>query len=153
MHYQDMSPYSYLIAEGRTLALVRNVGWLSEEHPFPTGDIDASALPLIANLCQNPSAAVHQTRGFHDCPFCNQEIEIYDKGVRTLLGSAEIWVANSEGCFFAAPDLILHYITVHRYVPPAEFIEAVRWTWDNQWYDGNRVREKLVRETQNLPPR
>ncbi len=41
------------------------------------------------------------------------------------LGSAEIWVIANDGKIFACPDLILHYIVDHNYLPPEEFIEAV----------------------------
>lgn len=42
-----------------------------------------------------------------------------------MLGSAEIWVPGREGCIYAAPTLIVHYVEAHEYLPPPEFIEAV----------------------------
>jgi hypothetical protein len=43
-----------------------------------------------------------------------------------LLGSAEIRVFSESGAIYAAPDLIYHYMVVHRYKPPDQFISALR---------------------------
>jgi hypothetical protein len=42
-----------------------------------------------------------------------------------LLGSAEIRVFADSGAIYAAPDLIYHYMAVHRYKPPDQFITAL----------------------------
>jgi len=44
------------------------------------------------------------------------------------LGSAEIRVVGQDGTVYAAPDLIYHYVVVHDYRPPEEFIQAVMET-------------------------
>ena len=43
-----------------------------------------------------------------------------------LLGSAEIRVFADGGAIYAAPDLIYHYMVVHRYKPPDQFISSLR---------------------------
>jgi hypothetical protein len=40
------------------------------------------------------------------------------------LGSAEIRVFHDDQAF-AAPDLIFHYVTAHRYAPPPVFVAGV----------------------------
>jgi hypothetical protein len=47
-------------------------------------------------------------------------------GKTLMLGSAEIQVAGKGDRIYVAPDLIYHYIAVHQYLPPAEFLDAVR---------------------------
>jgi len=42
-----------------------------------------------------------------------------------LLGGAEIWIPDSSQGYFAAPDLIIHYIEEHQYLPPREFLSAL----------------------------
>jgi hypothetical protein len=42
------------------------------------------------------------------------------------LGNGEIIVKGEDGRRYAAPTLILHYIEAHHYLPPEEFIQAVR---------------------------
>jgi hypothetical protein len=41
------------------------------------------------------------------------------------LGSGEFRITSSNGATFVAPDLIVHYIADHAYLPPQEFLEAV----------------------------
>lgn len=43
----------------------------------------------------------------------------------SILGSAEIRVGLPGGRWYAAPNLVYHYVTAHNYRPPDEFIEAV----------------------------
>jgi hypothetical protein len=59
---------------------------------------------------------VNVTCGIHLCPFCDP--------IKAPAGSAEIRVINGSQAY-AAPALIHHYVTVHRYRPPVEFIAAV----------------------------
>ncbi|WP_249375347.1 hypothetical protein [Streptomyces sp. I05A-00742] len=42
-----------------------------------------------------------------------------------LLGTAELRVVSADGTWFIAPDLVLHYVTDHGYLPPDDFVEAV----------------------------
>jgi hypothetical protein len=49
-----------------------------------------------------------------------------DTGERTSLGQAEIYVFGEEGRVYVAPTLIFHYVTVHHYKPPIEFVQALK---------------------------
>src|SRR5262249_15003835 len=42
------------------------------------------------------------------------------------LGSAEILVFGKGGKIYAAPNMIYHYVTVHHYKPPDEFLQALK---------------------------
>ncbi len=42
------------------------------------------------------------------------------------LGSAEIRVFGNGGKIYAAPNLIYHYVTVHGYKTPDEFVSALK---------------------------
>jgi hypothetical protein len=53
--------------------------------------------------------------------------ELIDRKTVTL-GDAEIRVPG-EGKAYACPTLIYHYIVKHGYLPPDEFLEAVRQTF------------------------
>ena len=44
---------------------------------------------------------------------------------QNLLGSAELRLVGRDGAVYAAPDLVLHYVEHHNYLPPHEFVEAV----------------------------
>ena len=68
-------------------------------------------------------------RGFHLCELCdaNEPVRLIStSGDELLLGSAELWFPSlGGGPVYVAPDLIAHYVRVHGYAPPDEFIATV----------------------------
>lgn len=119
MYFPDLSSYSYLLPW--PLGSVLNVGWLDEQHPYRTGQVDLVVTEKLRWLAQEHS--VRRTRGRHQCPFCAQDGQ--EPIVKRPLGMAEVWVPRAGG-FFAAPELVIHYIQAHGYCPPDEFLNAVR---------------------------
>jgi hypothetical protein len=69
-----------------------------------------------------------RTGGYHICnlPDCDHKL-----GLRLMhglrLGSWLIWVRHPREpkTLLCAPDLVLHYVLEHHYLPPRDFIEAV----------------------------
>lgn len=124
-YFADLSDYSYLRGEPSML----NVGWLGGEHDFPLGDVDPSTLRKLLILADEPA---NMMRGWHACEFCDAEPPVVvDAPVpegRIWLGSGEIHVRGSTGDVYAAPTLVVHYIAVHRYLPPTAFLDAVMST-------------------------
>ena len=47
-------------------------------------------------------------------------------GERIDLGFAEILVFGDDGRIYAAPNMLFHYVTVHHYKPPNQFLEALK---------------------------
>jgi hypothetical protein len=41
------------------------------------------------------------------------------------MGNGEIRVTGRNGNIYVAPVLVLHYVVVHGYAPPPEFVDAV----------------------------
>jgi hypothetical protein len=119
--YPDLTPYTYFQPPLRDdepwpgLPLV-NIGWLDAEHPYPTGAVPDGLLPRLEELAE---ARVAQTRGYHFCEFCPRGPD------RELIPreSAEFRV-KGDGVVYAVPQLALHYISAHNYLPPAEFCAA-----------------------------
>lgn len=103
----------------------RKVGWLGAEHPFPTTAPTQELLDLLWLFC---SISVVETRGIHLCEFCPVEKVSWERrgDQRWLLGMAEMRVFSQKGQIYAAPNLIYHYVAVHHYRPPDEFIRALR---------------------------
>lgn len=64
----------------------------------------------------------NQMRGVHHCEFCSTERPVILGGpardTQVWLGSAEIRAQGADGTLYAAPNLVIHYITEHRYCPP-----------------------------------
>ncbi|MEV5440137.1 hypothetical protein AB0K80_29640 [Streptomyces sp. NPDC052682] len=120
-YYPDLSPYSYDESSREML----NVGWLSPEHDYTRGVVDERVVEALKILC---AAYENQMRGIHHCEFCDADRPFVFGGTtgdtKVLLGSAEIRVEGADGTCYAAPDLVLHYITGHHYCPPEEFCQA-----------------------------
>jgi hypothetical protein len=105
---------------------VVTIGWLSSSERFAVGDADHGLAQSLEGLLT--SHRVNKTRGYHLCEFCNDSrpIELRLRAGSLLLGSAEIWIpSRDEAVIYAAPDLVVHYVTVHKYLPPPEFLDAV----------------------------
>ncbi|MGW3958083.1 DUF7919 family protein [Streptomyces sp. NPDC004752] len=120
-YYPDLSPYSY----DQSSRDMVNVGWLSTQHPYPKGIVDervVTALKVLSIAYEN------QMRGIHSCEFCDGDRTFVFDGptgeTEAWLGSAEIRVEGVDGTCYAAPNLVIHYITEHHYCPPEEFCQA-----------------------------
>lgn len=125
--YADLTPYEYLPLEEREeRAPLVNVGWLGTGLPHPTGEVPPGFVDALIVLADDMR---HSTRGFHGCPFCLAESPVRVRSERLArpvpLGMAEIHVPGPDGVVYAAPTLVIHYITDHGYRPPQEFIDAV----------------------------
>jgi hypothetical protein len=77
------------------------------------------AAGLICNRCPwwfflEPAEQDYKDMGFHVCPYC-----------RRATGSGDVLLPFASGRNWLVPDLIAHYISVHHYLPPPEFVEDV----------------------------
>jgi hypothetical protein len=122
MHFEDLSPYTYSLpkdlpegADIGSLAGVLNIGWLGAGHAFDVGPTPWGfrwKLRKLARDVKNPAW------GYHECDLCEGRR-------RKRLGNGEIHVTGSNGIMYVAPELIVHYIGKHKYLPPQTFIDAV----------------------------
>jgi hypothetical protein len=119
-YFPDLSDYTY----SRDFRPGANVGWLGAGHAFETADPTEEFLERLWSFCK---ISVARTRGLHDCEFCADEHAWYVKrnGEPLLLGSSEIRAFSMNGAIYAAPTLIYHYVSVHKYRPPDEFVRAI----------------------------
>jgi len=46
---------------------------------------------------------------------------------RIFLGQAEIWIFGAHGKVYKAPNMLYHYVTVHHYKPPDQFVRALKY--------------------------
>lgn len=99
-------------------AHVRAVGWLSVQQPFPLGAVPAEFLDRLWEFARRSGDSIRalgwgMAMGWHDCELCNA-----DRGTRNF------GVPYGE-LLFVAPEMLPHYVEVHRYRPPAEFMRAL----------------------------
>lgn len=97
---------------------VRAVGWLHPAHPFTTGEVPAEFLTCLKQFVGGWGASADALyfgayAGIHICEFCGKAYGVGNFGV------------PADDLLYIAPEMIVHYIEVHGYQPPAEFITAV----------------------------
>ncbi len=117
--FEDLTPYTYLRSEP-TDPPTLNVGWLARDHAFSVGEVPSTFVARLEELCAH--ATTQQTRGLHPCELCPGTIPSHD---RSRQSSNEIRAVGANGTRYAAPRLVLHYVTDHNYAPPKVFIDAV----------------------------
>ncbi len=110
--YEDLSPIDYFGAEAS--AYLRAVGWLAKDHSYPVGATARETYERLQELVKDPFQPC-VSFGLHECELCQFEGQ---HGVANLF-------VPSDGVLYVAPELIIHYINTHKYLPPAEFVQAV----------------------------
>jgi hypothetical protein len=127
-YFEDESDYSFIETDEGGPAL--NMGWLSAGRPYSSGSISQELVRVLARLCRN---GVNRTRGLHRCEFCSvgdsgwgPPTSASDEDGEFIVGGAEIRVTSKSGTTYAAPDMIIHYVTDHGYMPSREFLAALR---------------------------
>lgn len=60
--------------------------------------------------------------GFHICEYCTADTSA---NVHSHLSSGDVTLVFASGHAWVMPDMILHYIEDHNWVPPQEFIQDV----------------------------
>lgn len=128
---------------------VRCVGWLDSEHPYESGHSPVGIAEKLEEIIQHRSDVfdvhVNVVRGIHPCNFCGKDVKLFASRRETLLGMSEIWVPDNSG-WLASPSLIVHYITDHGYLPPSNFVQAVRDLSTRDRFLGQEVYDRLISE-------
>ena len=79
---------------------------------------------LLCDLCRS-NVRQPSLRILPEKPLYWREVEVRN-GKAKRLGSAEIRVFGADGSVYAAPTLLYHYVSVHHYKPPDEFMRAMK---------------------------
>lgn len=87
------------------------VAWLDTQAPFATGDCPQEVVDKLKKM--DPKI---RTKGWHTCPFC-----------RNATSSTQflIPVPGESKKLYDVPEMIIHYIEEHNYLPPKEFIDTI----------------------------
>lgn len=109
-YFKDLTPYTYSSGTFAEQTDAVNVGWLEQPWPFETGEVPRGFVDRLYALAQRP---INLYRGSHTC-WCGH-----------ATGNGDIRVVGADGVTYAAPVLVAHYVSAHRYKPPQAFIDAV----------------------------
>ncbi|TKW62509.1 MAG: hypothetical protein DI616_20515 [Paracoccus denitrificans] len=115
--YDDMTEYRYKKSEGEVTS--KNIGWLGRDSRFRTG---IAPIDFVQRLEVLSCIRFNATRGISDCPLCGERPIKNSSG--QVLGSAEIKVPSDQERY-SSPNLILHFVVRHNYLPPENYISAV----------------------------
>ena len=131
--YPDLSTYKYLGGKnlGSSLPML-NVGWLEQGRAFNTGPVPPEFIIRLRRLAQQPA---NLCKGKHICDLCSMpddarpvddpSIDRFLEWIKGRSGNGEIHVRSAAGKVYSAPVLIVHYVEVHEFCPPKEFVDAV----------------------------
>jgi hypothetical protein len=141
--YDDFSSYGHML-DHFILEGVVCIGWLDVRERFPTGDVPVGIAEKIRQIaCANGpvKALVEPSREQSTCPECGA-LDI--RCGSSLLPDAELWIPSKDR-FFSSPVAIIHYIEVHKYLPPIEYLDAVQaFDLTTDFVADVVYREKLV---------
>ena len=104
-------------------------GYLACGHEWPQGEVSDVVLDRLVKL-GTVTFNFTDYFGYHHCDLgsCNPEAtseENYWRGIRIPhYCKRDIWVPDRT-VIYNTPQMILHYIRAHRYLPPAIFLDAV----------------------------
>ncbi len=120
MWFEDLTECSYLGEE--YAKLLTAIGWLEKGKDFTKGNTPKEIIEKIYEFSKTSEMYI-RFRGYHRCEFCDY--------VNVEFGATTILIAY-ENKIYICPALIAHYMEVHSYLPPNEFIKAVL-NYDHQF--------------------
>jgi hypothetical protein len=111
--YADLTPCDYFGSEAANALFF--VGWLSRDAEFNRGQTPAGVYERLKEFALDPWQPI-AAGGSHGCELCQHSPE--------ARGSANLFIPSGEK-IYVTPELIVHYINAHQYLPPDEFCAAV----------------------------
>jgi hypothetical protein len=111
-YFADLSPCDYFGAEHSDV--LRATGWLSDTEAFRIGPTPIPVFEKLKSLLHDPWQPM-VFGGVHACELCQFD---------GPLGYANLFVPATS-CIYVCPELIVHYVAAHRYLPPQEFQDAL----------------------------
>lgn len=96
------------------------VGWLEHPHPFTQGEAPGD-LPERIRTLNRQAYLFGLSLGYHACSICAAN----GSSSAPLLESNTNLFVPGNGVVYLAPGRADHYLDVHAYLPPTQFIDAV----------------------------
>ena len=104
------------------------IGYLSiAEPPYNVGEVPEGFVRKLKEIFH--TGVMMGSLGFHECEFClNQGVKKQHNGFlpRDALSSSEKRLRDEKNKIdYWFPEMIFHYINVHQFKPPEEFIKFI----------------------------
>ncbi|HEY9839423.1 MAG: hypothetical protein ACAI44_00540 [Candidatus Sericytochromatia bacterium] len=101
---------------------IRAVGWLAANQPFPQGKVPGGFARKLKKYARNWGKSIDGLgwpvfAGWHDCELCQQ--------VGNSAAASGNFGVPAGGLLYVAPEMIVHYVETHDYLPPQAFIAAL----------------------------
>jgi hypothetical protein len=90
------------------------VGWLEKNQSYQTGLVSLDFYNKLIDLLKDPFQPM-VSAGLHECSVCQFQAE--------KRGQLNLFVPYNNK-IYVCPELIVHYINAHHYLPPEIFISA-----------------------------
>lgn len=126
MHFKDLDFCKYhtgpFNAENWSVPL-RAIGWLEHPEPFTTGVASIEFATKLKMIVEHTRSAYPHFgfRGVKECSLC---LAANLKSPGPIWSQENIFIPGS-GVVYVAPGGITHYVEIHAYFPPSEFVESV----------------------------
>lgn len=143
-YFDDLTNYSNNMGS-YDLPGVKNVGWIDLSSEYTKGKVPEFFLVKLKSLLVGNklfNAVVEPIRTLPFCPICG-ELKIAD-GAGFFLPDAELWIP-AQNMIFASPITIAHYVEVHDYLPPKEYIQAIEELNVNLPFNGEEVMGQCLK--------
>jgi hypothetical protein len=82
--------------------------------------------------------------GFHICGMCGDKGRVPEHLLYSNHSSGDVTLVFQSGRAWVMPDMILHYVADHGWVPPAEFIADVM---ESELAEGRRIQTRSIQSS------
>jgi hypothetical protein len=126
MHIKDLDLCRYhtgpFDADNWSVSL-RAVGWLEHPQHFTTGVTSSEFVSKSKMIVEQVRGACPDFAflGFKECSLC---LAVGLKSPGPIWSQENIFIPGSR-VVYVAPGGIVHYVEMHEYLPPSEFVESV----------------------------
>lgn len=138
---KDFTPYVHSLT-GNAIAEMLNIGFIeggdkfSSNCPYLLKDLSNKLRFLLTDSNKFRGNVI---RGQAACNVCSEVISENSLN----LGISELWIP-SDKVIYVSPDLIVHYIEKHGYVPPKEYADSVFELDPGLDFNAEGINEELV---------
>jgi hypothetical protein len=97
------------------------IGWLEHPHQFTDGEVPRALASTLREMANSPLAMSYAFWGMHTCSLC---VALNRRAPEQPWSQRNIFIPG-RNVVYLSPSGIDHYMDVHSYRPPQEYVDAV----------------------------